>query len=285
MKKNLKESFCDYVKRFKVKKAKIVGCNDSIARAVFQKGFPANHPLFEELIMKEDLTLANYFALAEKHALWDEVRRCIFKANPNDLEYEVPHYSKGDSRSDWTSSHNTPQFVDKDLAKFSKKYGIKQHMSMLRYTHGNGQAEASHKTIIDYLKKSFSGNKGKWPDKLPGYMWAYHTTKQRATGETSFSLALGSKEIILPNVIMPSISTQLLTIERNSKEMATSLVLAEKKREQTITHIVAYQQQFLSSYKKMAKIQQFQPGDLVIRKTFITVRKEDSKKKFCTRST
>ncbi|KAM1266669.1 hypothetical protein ACFX2J_036218 [Malus domestica] len=77
--KNPKESLRDYVRKFKVKKAKIVRCNDSIARAAFQKGLPADHPLFEKLIMKEDLTLADSFALAEKHALWDEARQCTFK--------------------------------------------------------------------------------------------------------------------------------------------------------------------------------------------------------------
>ncbi|KAM1129422.1 hypothetical protein ACFX19_039917 [Malus domestica] len=79
VKKNPNESFRDYVRRFKVEKAKIVRCNDSIARAAFQKGLPADHPLFGKLIMKEDLTLADSFALAEKHALWDEARQCIFK--------------------------------------------------------------------------------------------------------------------------------------------------------------------------------------------------------------
>ncbi|KAM1376946.1 hypothetical protein PS1_038898 [Malus domestica] len=29
--------------------------------------------------MKEDLTLADSFAMVEKHALWDEARQCIFK--------------------------------------------------------------------------------------------------------------------------------------------------------------------------------------------------------------
>ncbi|KAM1243489.1 hypothetical protein ACFX2G_035734 [Malus domestica] len=77
--KNPKESLRDYVRRFKVEKAKIVGCNDSIARAAFKKGLPADHPLLGKLIMKEDLTLADSFTLAEKYALWDEARQCTFK--------------------------------------------------------------------------------------------------------------------------------------------------------------------------------------------------------------
>ncbi|XP_068319814.1 uncharacterized protein [Pyrus communis] len=79
VKKNPKESLRDYVKRFKVEKARIVGCNDSITRATFQKGLPADLPLFQKLIMKEDLALADFFALAEKHALWDEAHQCTFK--------------------------------------------------------------------------------------------------------------------------------------------------------------------------------------------------------------
>ncbi|KAM1044751.1 hypothetical protein ACFX13_036597 [Malus domestica] len=79
VKKNPRESLRDYVRRFKVEKAKIVRCNDLIARAAFQKGLPANHPLFENLIMKEDLTLADSFALAEKLALWDKACQCTFK--------------------------------------------------------------------------------------------------------------------------------------------------------------------------------------------------------------
>ncbi|XP_070672074.1 uncharacterized protein [Malus domestica] len=75
VKKNPKESLRDYMKRFKAKKAKIVGYDDSVASAAFQKGLSADHPLFREMIIKEDLTLANSFALAEKHALWDEAQR------------------------------------------------------------------------------------------------------------------------------------------------------------------------------------------------------------------
>ena len=132
--------------------------------------------------------------------------------------------------------------------------------------------------ILDCLKKSLTNKKGKWPDELPGCLWAYRTTKRRATGETHFSLAFGSEAIIHPNVIVPSISTLLPSIEQNSKEMATSLDLAEEKREQTITRIAAYQQQLISSYNKRAKIRQFQLKDLVLRKAFIIAHREGSKK-------
>ncbi|KAM0989225.1 hypothetical protein ACFX14_013153 [Malus domestica] len=115
-------------------------------------------------------------------------------------------------------------------------------MSMPQYPQGNGQAEASNKTILDCFKKSLIDKKGKWPDELPECLWVYRTTKKRATNETPFSLSFGSEVIIPPNIIVPSITTLLPSIEQNSNEMATSLDLAEEKREQTITCIAAYQQ-------------------------------------------
>ncbi|KAM1175255.1 hypothetical protein ACFX19_028278 [Malus domestica] len=63
MKKDLKESLRTYVKRFKVEKAKIVGCDGSIASSTFRKGLPSDHPLFKELIMGENLTMANSYTL------------------------------------------------------------------------------------------------------------------------------------------------------------------------------------------------------------------------------
>ncbi|XP_008378668.3 uncharacterized protein [Malus domestica] len=69
------ETITDYVKRFKAEKTKIVGCNEDIAMAVFRNGLPTEHPLFRKLIMGEELTLAASYALAEKHALWDEAKQ------------------------------------------------------------------------------------------------------------------------------------------------------------------------------------------------------------------
>ncbi|XP_068309735.1 uncharacterized protein [Pyrus communis] len=135
---------------------------------------------------------------------------------------------------------NGLQFVGKDLAKFFQKYGIKQHMSTPRYLQGNGQAEASNKMILDCLKKSLTGKKGKWLDEFARCLWAYRTTKRRVTGETHFSLVFGSEAIIPPKIIVPSISTLLPSIEQNNKEMATSLDLVEEKRDQTITPIATY---------------------------------------------
>ncbi|KAM1859603.1 hypothetical protein ACFX13_011885 [Malus domestica] len=69
------ETIRDYVKRFKAEKAKIVGCNEDIPTTAFKNGLPTEHPLFGKLIMREELTLANLYALAKKHVLWDEAKQ------------------------------------------------------------------------------------------------------------------------------------------------------------------------------------------------------------------
>ena len=64
--KNPKESLRDYEDRW---------MRRLNSQCSLSKGPPRRSPLFGEMIMKEDLTLADSFTLAEKHALWDEARR------------------------------------------------------------------------------------------------------------------------------------------------------------------------------------------------------------------
>ncbi|XP_028961549.1 uncharacterized protein [Malus domestica] len=92
--KDPRETIRDYVKRFKMEKAKIVGCNENIATAAFRNGLPTEHLLFGKLIMGEELTLAALCALAKKHALWDEAKQ----SNKN--ESEKKHMECSPTRED-----------------------------------------------------------------------------------------------------------------------------------------------------------------------------------------
>ncbi|XP_050141143.1 uncharacterized protein LOC126617138 [Malus sylvestris] len=92
--KDPRETIRDYVKSFKVGNAKIVGCNEDIETAAFRNELPTEHPLFEKLIMGEELTLAASYALAEKHALWDEAKQ----SNKN--ESEKKHMERSPTKED-----------------------------------------------------------------------------------------------------------------------------------------------------------------------------------------
>ncbi|KAI5317773.1 hypothetical protein L3X38_037480 [Prunus dulcis] len=152
---------------------------------------------------------------------------------------------------------NGSQFIGKQITAFFAKYKIKQHLSTPR--------------------KRLEGAEGKWVDELPGVLWAHRTTKRRLTGETPFSVAYGTEAIIPPHITVHSISLEVGSVDQNSEQMRLNLDLLEGEREKTIIQVASYQQ-LKSYYDKRAKVRQFQPGDLVLRKAFITAQRQGSKK-------
>ncbi|KAI5343386.1 hypothetical protein L3X38_011262 [Prunus dulcis] len=60
--------------------------------------------------------------------------------------------------------------------------------------------------------------------------------------------------------------------------MRLNLDLLEGEREKAIFQVAFYQQRLKSYYNERAKIRQFQPGDLMLRKAYITAQRQGSKK-------
>ncbi|XP_068338948.1 uncharacterized protein [Pyrus communis] len=151
VKKNPKESLRDYVKRFKAEKVKIIGCDDSITSTAFQKRLPANHPLFGEMIMKEDLTLADSFALAEKHALWDKARRVDKAPKQPKKESAMAQKKKDMKQSSKNRQKNESWFK---LSKQSKEDTSKlDHTKYYAFHRGLGHTIDNYYTWKNYLEK------------------------------------------------------------------------------------------------------------------------------------
>ncbi|XP_021809347.1 uncharacterized protein LOC110752897 [Prunus avium] len=74
------ESLRDYIKRFRVERAKIVGCDDQVASSAFNWGLPTACELYRELTISPCQTLVEVFVTAERYALWDEDRIAAKKA-------------------------------------------------------------------------------------------------------------------------------------------------------------------------------------------------------------
>jgi hypothetical protein len=55
---------------------------------------------------------------------------------------------------------------------------------------GNGQAEATNKTLLKMIKKKTENGRD-WHDRLPLVLWAYRTSIRTATGATPFSRVYG----------------------------------------------------------------------------------------------
>lgn len=52
------KSLRDYLKRFKAKKANIIGCNDLVASSAFKKGLRTKHELYRELAITTSLAIS-----------------------------------------------------------------------------------------------------------------------------------------------------------------------------------------------------------------------------------
>ncbi|XP_019228390.1 PREDICTED: uncharacterized protein LOC109209552 [Nicotiana attenuata] len=82
-------------------------------------------------------------------------------------------------------------------------------------------------------------SKGKWPERLPGVLWAYRTTTKTSTGETPFSLVYGSEALIAVEIGEPSTRYTQATEDSNEEEMRVNLDLLEERRETTLIRVVA----------------------------------------------
>ncbi|XP_048432230.1 uncharacterized protein LOC125473448 [Pyrus x bretschneideri] len=127
------ETIRDYVKRFKAEKAKIFSCNEDIATTAFRNGLPIEHRLFEKLIMGEELTLAALYALAEKHALWEETKQ----SNKNELKKEAHGMFPDQRRLSTSNIHqvhssnrpNSPQAQEQTLVRTAATYEMRSYQA------------------------------------------------------------------------------------------------------------------------------------------------------------
>lgn len=195
-----------------------------------------------------------------KNPIWSNLFRRTLSAN-----------SAAHSRSSLTMDRNS---LARRWPHFFSKYGIKQPMSTPRYPQCNGQEEQSNKLVLDCLKNRLEDTKGKWVDELPRVLWAYRSTKQRSTSETPFFLIYRTEEIIPPHITIPSMSNEVGIIDQNYEQIKVNIDLLEEERERAIVKVAAYQQHLTSYYNKRAKVKQFQPRYLVLRKAFNTTQRQ-----------
>ncbi|KAG7559439.1 Ribonuclease H domain [Arabidopsis thaliana x Arabidopsis arenosa] len=175
---------------------------------------------------------------------------------------------------------NGPQFISNDFEDFCSAWGIKLSYSTPRYPQGNGQAEASHKTILSNLKKRLNARKGGWYDELQPVLWAYRTTPRRATGETPFSLVYGMEAVVPAelNVLGLRRSEAPLNEESNSKLLEDVLDTIDERRDQSLIRLQNYQQLPARYYNSKLKNRPLNVGDFVLRRVFDNTKEEGARK-------
>jgi len=93
-------------------------------------------------------------------------------------------------------SDNGTQFASQQLGKLCTEVGIKQVFVSVEHPQMNGQVESANRILLRGLKRRLEKAKGTWAEEVRRIVWAYHTTPQTSTMETSFSLLYGSDGMI-----------------------------------------------------------------------------------------
>jgi len=84
-------------------------------------------------------------------------------------------------------SDNGTQFASHLLKKLCEEVGIQQVFAFVEHPQTNGQVESANRVLPRGLKRRLEKAKGSWAEEVPRIGWAYHTTEQSGTHETSFS--------------------------------------------------------------------------------------------------
>ncbi|XP_058189165.1 uncharacterized protein LOC131306759 [Rhododendron vialii] len=123
-------------------------------------------------------------------------------------------------------SDNRSQFVSKDLTSLCVEFSIRFFNSTSAYPQGNGQAEATNKTVCAGIKRRLHSKRGKWVEELPHVLWAYHSTPRRSTGQTPFSMAFGMEAVIPLKSRFPILRIENFDPKTNDEAVEQELILA-----------------------------------------------------------
>ncbi|KAG7552776.1 Ribonuclease H-like superfamily [Arabidopsis thaliana x Arabidopsis arenosa] len=165
---------------------------------------------------------------------------------------------------------NGSQFISLTFEDFCASWKIRLNKSTPRYPQGNGQAEATNKTILAGLKKRLDDKKGAWADELDGVLWAYRTTPRSATEQTPFALAYGVEAMAPAEVGYSSLRRSMMAAhpDLNDQMMLDRLDELEEVRNTALCRIQNYQLAAAKYYNKKVHNRHFDVGDLVLRKVF-----------------
>ncbi|XP_026429055.1 protein NYNRIN-like [Papaver somniferum] len=109
-------------------------------------------------------------------------------------------------------SDNATSFVNKDVKELLDKYGIKFHTSIVYYPQGNGQAEATNKTLLRILSRLVYDHHRSWQEQLSLAPWAYRISERSSTGASPYSLVYGEDAILPAEIAIPSTRAALASL-------------------------------------------------------------------------
>ena len=121
------------------------------------------------------------------------------------------------------------------------------------YPKGNGQAEATNKTLLKVLSRMVHKDTKMWSDALLVALWAYRTSKRRPTKATPFSLVYGTKAVLFTEILVPSARLALDVKLDNDSLRMLELEALEERRDKAKQNLSVYQKRLSRGYDKLVK--------------------------------
>ncbi|GMP93460.1 hypothetical protein CsSME_00043281 [Camellia sinensis var. sinensis] len=159
------------------------------------------------------------------------------------------------------SDNGTP-FINKYVKSLLETYQVKHHKSTPYYPKGNGQAEATNKTLIRILSKMMDEFGGTWSEQLIVALWAYRTSKRKPTQATPYSLVYGS-EAVLPIELETPSARMALASGMVLEPRTTRLEALEEKHDRAAKVKERYHESIARAYNQTVVPRKFEEGDLV----------------------
>ncbi|XP_026458684.1 protein NYNRIN-like [Papaver somniferum] len=161
---------------------------------------------------------------------------------------------------------NTKSFVNKYVIYLLQLYNVRPHTSTPYYRKGNGQAEASNKTIIRILRRTVEEHQRGWHEQLHLAVWAYRMSKRSATGVSPYSLVYGKDAILPAEIVIPSTRVAMAshTIPDDVSRFAHLDVIEERKTQRK-RFVEAYRKRTTNYYNQGVKQRKFEVNELVLK--------------------
>jgi len=170
---------------------------------------------------------------------------------------------------------NGSQFISQEIKELCDRYGIQLHHSSPYYPQGNGQAEATNKTLIKILKKTCESHRhSDWPEKLVEALWAYRTSIRTPTGQTPYALTYGMEAVPPYEILIPSLRVQLsdeLSIDERRDSLLAQLELLDERRLKAANHTRMYQGRISRFYEKKVIERKFKVGEMVVKRKMVKI--------------
>ncbi|XP_028126237.1 uncharacterized protein LOC114322975 [Camellia sinensis] len=157
---------------------------------------------------------------------------------------------------------NGTPFKNKYVKSFLETYQVKYHKSTPYYPKGNGQAEATNKTLIRILSKIMDEFGGTWSEQLIVAQWAYRTSKRKPTRATPYSFVYGSQAMLL--IELETLSARMaLALGIVLEPRTTRLETLEEKHDRAAKVMERYHESITRAYNETVVPRKFEEGDLV----------------------